>query len=340
MQDYDDQTDASDRDQIVAIVKSLEVVPTETVTFLPLLSSLNIRVSRHCDPSNLHYFGPVGSFASTLKAAGKGTIWLDWQGLGHATLLCRHGICITSYIAIWEFRPHIFNEAESLARYTSLALRHSVGYAQRYLFYRIVYPHLRKPSGRLCCIWGYTKLAYSSSVIHASFNRLVLLHGSLRTVEPRFHIERVFLLRRLFHFYVHEEPVEDSYKKSQGTRVVATMALECMTDIREGRGSVMNRTRDVINTMIFSPYAGGPITIDHVNIVKAYSASPSMLEEGIHLHNHLDMHPQLAVARADGALSTTNMLRSTRRGGSVPFWIHKIYQLDYSRKTGEFRMLE
>ncbi len=34
------------------------------------------------------------------------------------------------------------------------------------------------------------------------------------------------------------------------------------------------------------------------------------------------------------------MLRSTRRGGSVPFWIHKIYQIDYSRKTGEFRMLE
>ncbi|KAF9023470.1 hypothetical protein BDZ89DRAFT_1069825 [Hymenopellis radicata] len=125
--------------------------------------------------------------------------------------------------------------------------------------------------------------------------------------------------------------------------------MECMTDIREGRGSVMNRTRDVINTMIFSPYAGGPITIDHENIVKAYSASPSMLGRGhtllepggpVWCISTSDMHPQLAVACADGALSTTNMLRSTRRGGSVPFWIHKIYQLDYSRKTGEFRMLE
>lgn len=72
--------------------------------------------------------------------------------------------------------------------------------------------------------------------------------------------------------------------------------MECMTDIREGRGSVINRTRgrldftllveisnhslDVINTMVFSPYAGGPITLDHENVVKAYSASPSMLGRG------------------------------------------------------------
>ncbi|KAF8908364.1 hypothetical protein CPB85DRAFT_1522196 [Mucidula mucida] len=119
--------------------------------------------------------------------------------------------------------------------------------------------------------------------------------------------------------------------------------MECMTDIREGRGSVMNRTRDVINTMIFSPYAGGPITIDHENIVKAYSASPSMLGRGhtllepggpVWCISTSDMHPQLAVACADGALSTTNMLRSTRRGGSVPFWIHKIYQLTTVARRG------
>ncbi|KAK0439584.1 hypothetical protein EV421DRAFT_2010452 [Armillaria borealis] len=125
--------------------------------------------------------------------------------------------------------------------------------------------------------------------------------------------------------------------------------MECMTDIRDGRGSVMNRTRDVINTMAFSPFAGGPITIDHENIVKAYSASPSMLGRGHTLMepqgpvwclSASDYHPQLAVASADGACSTTNMLRSTRRGGSVPFFIHKIYQLDYSRKSKEYRMLE
>ncbi|KAF9049400.1 hypothetical protein BDZ89DRAFT_1126776 [Hymenopellis radicata] len=68
----DDETDDSDQEQIVAIVKSLEVVPTETVTFLPLLSSLDIRVYDHQDSSNLLYFASVGRFASMLKARWKG----------------------------------------------------------------------------------------------------------------------------------------------------------------------------------------------------------------------------------------------------------------------------
>jgi hypothetical protein len=37
---------------------------------------------------------------------------------------------------------------------------------------------------------------------------------------------------------------------------------------------------DVINTMAFSPFVGGPATIDHENIVKLYSASPGMLGRG------------------------------------------------------------
>jgi hypothetical protein len=32
--------------------------------------------------------------------------------------------------------------------------------------------------------------------------------------------------------------------------------------------------------MTFSPYQGGPVTIDHENIVKAYSLSPLMLGRG------------------------------------------------------------
>ncbi|KAJ7644297.1 hypothetical protein FB45DRAFT_1053081, partial [Roridomyces roridus] len=125
--------------------------------------------------------------------------------------------------------------------------------------------------------------------------------------------------------------------------------LECVTDIREGHGSVMNRTRDVILAMTYSPFGGGPITIDHENIVKVYSVSPSMLGRGhilmepqgpIWSLSASDYHPQLAVGSADGVCSTTNALRSTRRGGSVPFFVHKIYQLDYSRKTQELRMLE
>ncbi|KIJ68908.1 hypothetical protein HYDPIDRAFT_144326 [Hydnomerulius pinastri MD-312] len=125
--------------------------------------------------------------------------------------------------------------------------------------------------------------------------------------------------------------------------------VECLTDIREPHGNVVNRTRDVINSTTYSAFAAGPVMIDHDNTVKAYSISPSMLGRGHVLMepdgpvwsvNASDYHPQLAVGSADGSCVTTNMLKSTRRSGAVPFFIHKIYQLDYSRKTGEFRMLE
>ncbi|KAL0581909.1 hypothetical protein V5O48_000139 [Marasmius crinis-equi] len=123
--------------------------------------------------------------------------------------------------------------------------------------------------------------------------------------------------------------------------------MECMTDIREGRGVVMNRTRDVINAMTFAPYSGGTITIDHENIVKAYSASPKMLGRGHLLMepqgpsvSSSDYHAQLAVGSADGSCTTTNTLRSTRRDGPVPFFVHKIYQLDYNRNLKEYRMLD
>lgn len=125
--------------------------------------------------------------------------------------------------------------------------------------------------------------------------------------------------------------------------------LECLTDIREPHGNVVNRTRDVINSTTYSAFAGGPIMIDHDNTVKAYSVSPSTLGRGHVLLepdgpawsvSASDYHAQLAVGSADGSCVTTNTLKSTRRGGSVPFFVHKIFQLDYSRKTGEFRMLD
>ncbi|KAG1782384.1 hypothetical protein EV702DRAFT_378896 [Suillus placidus] len=125
--------------------------------------------------------------------------------------------------------------------------------------------------------------------------------------------------------------------------------LECLTDIREPHGNIVNRTRDVINSTTYSAFTGGPIMIDHDNTVKAYSASPSTLGRGhillepdgpVWSVNASDYHAQLAVGSADGSCVTTNTLKSTRRGGSVPFFVHKIFQLDYSRKTGEFRMLD
>ena len=84
--------------------------------------------------------------------------------------------------------------------------------------------------------------------------------------------------------------------------------------------------RDVINTLTYSPYTGGPITMDHENTVKAYAASPSMLGRGHSLHEPVgpvwdvgasEWHSQLAVGGADGGCWSTNTLRSPRRGGSV-----------------------
>jgi transcription factor C subunit 6 len=74
--------------------------------------------------------------------------------------------------------------------------------------------------------------------------------------------------------------------------------LKCLTDIRESGGHVFNRTRgtlpiifvfddlptfriaDAINTMAYSPYLGGVITIDHENTIKSYSLSPTTLGRG------------------------------------------------------------
>ncbi|PCH37809.1 hypothetical protein WOLCODRAFT_95877 [Wolfiporia cocos MD-104 SS10] len=125
--------------------------------------------------------------------------------------------------------------------------------------------------------------------------------------------------------------------------------VECLTDIRELTGNVMNRTRDVVNSLCFSTYCGGPVTIDHENIVKSYSLSPGMLGRGhailepdgpVWSLSASDYHAQLAIGVTDGSCLTTNTLKSTRRGGSVPFFVHQIYQLDYSRKDKEWRMLE
>ncbi|KAI0636554.1 hypothetical protein C8Q77DRAFT_1093294 [Trametes polyzona] len=125
--------------------------------------------------------------------------------------------------------------------------------------------------------------------------------------------------------------------------------VECITDIRDMRGNVINRTRDVVTAMEFSTYTGSAVTIDHENMIKAYSVSPSTLGRGhtvlepngpIWSLSASDYHPQLAIGVTDGSVLTTNTMRTTRRGGLVPFLEHKIYQLDYSRSVGEYRMLE
>ncbi|KAI0747289.1 hypothetical protein BC629DRAFT_1299009 [Irpex lacteus] len=121
--------------------------------------------------------------------------------------------------------------------------------------------------------------------------------------------------------------------------------LVAATDIRAPCGSVIYRTRDVVNTVCFSTYAGGPISIDQ-GLVKAISFAPTMLNKGHTVTEPeapvwcIDYHPVLAIGVADGSCQTTNTLRHTRKGGIVPFMSHIIYQLDYDTKTGEYRMLE
>lgn len=70
---------------------------------------------------------------------------------------------------------------------------------------------------------------------------------------------------------------------------------ETLLDVRMGHAVSMNRTRgllfsfirtyltltlDVVTSVAYSPYTGGPIAIDRDNTVKEYSISPSLLGRG------------------------------------------------------------
>ena len=110
--------------------------------------------------------------------------------------------------------------------------------------------------------------------------------------------------------------------------------VECLTDIREPYGHVVNRTRgmfvihrfvnevphpmpDVINTASYSVFAAGPIMIDHDNTVKAYSVSPTMLGRG-----HILMEPDGPVwVRGEENLTSTfanNCVRASMRQTITP----------------------
>ncbi|KAF9026761.1 hypothetical protein BDZ89DRAFT_1067427 [Hymenopellis radicata] len=113
LQEFDNQTGVNDREQIAAIVESLKVIRRKTVTFLPLLSSLIIRVYNHRDPSSLLYFGRVGSFASMVKARWKGSSSVGLARLKtcHFTVQARHLMSRSIYRDAWIVSD-IFNGAE------------------------------------------------------------------------------------------------------------------------------------------------------------------------------------------------------------------------------------
>ncbi|KIO33303.1 hypothetical protein M407DRAFT_17857 [Tulasnella calospora MUT 4182] len=121
-----------------------------------------------------------------------------------------------------------------------------------------------------------------------------------------------------------------------------------MTDTRDQSSTSMGRYRDVINTVTFSSWAGGCI-IPESDSVKWFNYSPAAFGRGRHIFSTTgpiwdvatsDFHPFVAVAASDGALRISNMLRVSRKGYSTPKFIYKIYQMEYNKRTGEYRMLE
>ncbi|KAF8901095.1 hypothetical protein CPB85DRAFT_1439230 [Mucidula mucida] len=60
--------------QIMDVMRALKVVPGQSITFLPRLTSLDIKVTGHTDTSYVHYLRPFDEFVSMLKArrAGNG----------------------------------------------------------------------------------------------------------------------------------------------------------------------------------------------------------------------------------------------------------------------------
>ncbi|EJD05772.1 uncharacterized protein FOMMEDRAFT_104009 [Fomitiporia mediterranea MF3/22] len=124
---------------------------------------------------------------------------------------------------------------------------------------------------------------------------------------------------------------------------------EIVTDLRDGWGCILNRTRDVVLAMTYSNFTEGVVTIDLDYSVKTYAMAPGILGRGniviesggpVWSLHASDYHPLLALGSADGSLLTTNMLRATRRSPTTPFLYYKIYQIDYSRNGGEYRMLD
>ncbi len=112
--EYGDNTDASDREQIVMIATSLEIIPTEAVTFLPHFSSLDIRVFNHRNSWFVPYFGPVGGFASALKARWKGddTVGLARLRTCHFAVQAQHLMDDIHRGAEGDPVPHVFDDEE------------------------------------------------------------------------------------------------------------------------------------------------------------------------------------------------------------------------------------
>jgi len=153
-----------------------------------------------------------------------------------------------------------------------------------------------------------------------------------------------------------------------------------ITDTRDCLPRALVRNREVPHSNAYSSFCGTVVATDVDFLVKMYQVQPSALGKGHHVmdiggaalvstiqidfqYSNLlqsvstsDMHPFVAVGSLDGACTTTNILRGTRRERAVvckecgdgslsltseqPLFNHKIFQLDYNPTTEHYRMLD
>ncbi|KAF9515709.1 hypothetical protein BS47DRAFT_1293515 [Hydnum rufescens UP504] len=146
--------------------------------------------------------------------------------------------------------------------------------------------------------------------------------------------------------------VEGEEDATKDPTIIASTAYDGslhLTDTRDPFGHPIFRARDISYGVAFGPYSGGPLAAEHENLLKCYSMMPASLGRGhgtsetkgpVWNISISDYHPYIATAAADGSCMTSNLLKGLRKGGAVPVLTYKIYQMDYNRKTGQYRMLD
>ncbi|EJT99187.1 hypothetical protein DACRYDRAFT_109912 [Dacryopinax primogenitus] len=120
-----------------------------------------------------------------------------------------------------------------------------------------------------------------------------------------------------------------------------------LVDIRDGVTSVLERMRDWGTAVKFSTFSGGPIFVEQDYRIKHISLATVNLGRGTMLMDATgpiwdlttsDFHHGIAVASADGAVHYGTSGRQHSK--TAPRIVQPLYQIDYSRNSGELRMLE
>ncbi|KZT44018.1 hypothetical protein SISSUDRAFT_1039286 [Sistotremastrum suecicum HHB10207 ss-3] len=121
-----------------------------------------------------------------------------------------------------------------------------------------------------------------------------------------------------------------------------------LTDLREQSPHTLQRIRDVPSSLQFSYFAEGVLVADSDYSVKCMDLTLGGIGKSRYLLDTSGpimsigcsaLHAHLAAGSADGSCHTRNLLKTTKRGLAAPI-SQKIFQLDYSRTSRQYRMLE